>query len=186
MTIINITHFIKTGTFGGVRIGMTEAEVIGCLGSPEWRSDAEDAFMLSYRRWEIHFLKSNSNKVHLIQNDHLLYDCINHDEMLQFQNNRFKIELDFIRPFAYIRLREVMIWLEREKVSFSLTEDKDYEPLLKLESGVYLDFTDTEPILPKGSGVRWGPGRQQDLQENEIRIENSENLILYAIGISNL
>lgn len=114
---------------------MTEAEVIECLGSPEWRSDSGDGSMFSYGRWEIHFLKSNSNKVYLIHNDALLYDCINHDEMLQFQNDTFRIELDFIKPFAHVRLKEVMTWLEREKVSFSL-QDKDYEPLLKLESGV--------------------------------------------------
>ncbi|SHH90652.1 hypothetical protein SAMN04488109_5987 [Chryseolinea serpens] len=186
MTTANIAHFIKSGTFGGVRLGMTEAEVIGCLGTPDWRSDSKgEAFMFSYGQWEIHFLTKNSGKAFLIHNDHLLYDCINHDEMLQFQNSTFKIDLDFIKPFAHVRLKEVITWLKREKVPFSF-QDKDYEPLLKLESGVYLDFTDTEPISTKDSGFHWGPGRQQDLQENETRIENSGNLILYAIGISNL
>jgi hypothetical protein len=187
MTIVNLAHFLKSGSFGGVQLGMTEPEVIKCLGTPDWRSDSEgDVFMLSYGQWEIHFILDNdSYKAFLIHNDRLLYDCINHDEMLQFQNNTFTIELDFIKPFAHVRLKDVVTWLENEKVAFSLLEDKEYEPLLRLESGVYLDFTDIEPILPKSDGLHWGPGRQQSLQENEIRIENSDNLILYTIGISN-
>lgn len=129
MTIVNIAHFLKTGTFGGVRLGMTEAEVIKCLGTPDWRSDSgKETFMFSYGQWEIHFLMENSNKAFLIHNDHLLYDCINHDEMLQFQNSTFKIELDFIKPFTHVRLKDVITWLEKEKVSYAPLEIKNMNP----------------------------------------------------------
>lgn len=182
---IRILDFIKTGVFGGVQLGMTDQEVIDILGHPEDEGGSEDAFSFRYGWWEIHFLRKNQNKAFLIQNDHLLNDCINHNEMIEFENRHFKIELDFIKPFEHIRLKEVIAILNEQKISFKLI-DEDYQPVLQLENLVYMDFTDSEPISEKGEGLFWGPGRNQELEEGEKRIEESENLILYSIGISNL
>lgn len=184
-TEIRILDFIKTGKFGSIQLGMTDKEVINILGQPENEGGSEDAFFFSYGWWEIHFLRDNQNKAFLIHNDHLLFDCTNHDEMVEFENKHFKIELDFIKPFEHIRLRKITSILNEQKIHFKLIDD-DYQPILQLENSVYMDFTDSEPISEKGEGLYWGPGMNQKLQEGEKRIKEPENLILYSIGISNL
>jgi len=181
----SIIDFIKTGSLGGVTLGMSEEDVVSIMGPPENRLETPDAFYISYNWWEIHFLKEKSgHKAILIHNKSLLNNVINHDEQIQFKNDQFEIELDFIEPFKHIRLKDVEELFTTEGIGFELVE-KDWLPLLTTESGVYMDFSDTEPVSFAPEGIRWGPGRNQRLQRDEKRIENREDWILYTIGIGN-
>lgn len=164
---------------------MNDKEVFEILGEPDDRTDYDEVLMFSYGRWEIHFLKDNSNKAFLIHNKQLLYDCENHDEMLGFENEVFRLDTDFVKPFKYVRVREILNLMEKEGVGFSIVNE-EREPIMKFESDVYMDFTDVEPVIPKPDGFHWGPGRRQGMQEGEKRVEHSDDLILYTIGISNL
>lgn len=141
--------------------------------------------MFSYGWWEIHFLKDNANKAFLIHNKQLLYDCENHDEMLGFENEMFRLDTDFVKPFKYVSLMEVLRLMEHEGAGFSIVNE-EREPILKFDSGVYMDFTDVEPIIPKPDGFHWGPGGGQWMMDGDKRVEHSDDLILYTIGISNL
>lgn len=180
---ISIIEFVKTGMFGDISLDMTKKEVESIMGEPDGHFDSGDSSLLNYGWWEVHFLRSNANKAYLIHNDHLLYDCTNHDEMIQFENDHWKLELDFIKPFQHIRLRQIIEILDGHNIGYKLVNE-DYQPILQLENKVYMDFTDTEPFKTKGEGFSWGPGRNQGLQSGEKRIKKSEDLILYTIGVS--
>lgn len=182
---VSILNFIKTGKFGNVRLGMTDIEVVANLGAPESKFGSEEAFLFSYGRWEIHFLTANQNKAFLIHNDNLLYDCNNHNEMVEFENDHFNIELDFIKPFEHISLRNVVTMLKQQHIAFKLI-DEDFQPLLQLENSVYMDFTDAAPISANGSGVHLEYGKGQDLRPEEKQVKHREDMLLYALGISNL
>lgn len=185
MKKVSVLEFIRTGSFGGVKLGMTEQEVIAILGEPEGKMENPDAFFISYGWWEFYFVKENSEPpVSLIMNKHLLYDCENHDEMIQFKNDHFELQLDFIKPFAHVRVKELVALLESENIPHFFPNE-DYKPAIQLENGVFLDVTDTEPTGFAREGIYWGPGRGQRLQEDEKRVEDPWDYILYRIGIGN-
>lgn len=185
MKKVSLLEFLKTRSFGGVRLGMTEDEVLAQLGEPEGRMENPDSFFISYGWWEIFFIKDTvPYTVTLIMNKHLLYDSTNHDELLEVKNQHFELQLDFIKPFEHVRLKELVALLESENIPHSFP-NKDFSPAIQLENGVFLDVTDTEPTGFAKEGIRWGPGRGQRLQKDERRIEDPWDFILCAIGIGN-
>ena len=180
---ISLLEFIKTGSFGGAILGMTDKEVVDFLGEPDWKDETPDVIWFTFDNWEIHFLKSNNNAAFLIHNDHLLYDCVNHDEMIGFENDKVKLNLDFIKPFNHIRLKQILGILEENKMKYNLVNE-DYKPLLQLENNIYMDFIDSEPSLERADGFYWGAGNKRNLNEEENKIKNQEDFILYTIGAS--
>ena len=179
--IISLLQFIKTGNFGGAVLGMTDEEVKASLGMPEDVHYGDEAILFRYGWWEIHFMRTNGNKAFLIYNDHLLYDCTNHDELIEFENKELKLELDFLKPKQHYRFGQALSYLDNQEIDYQLV-DREFQPMVQLDNHVYMDFTDTEPTIPRGTQFAWGPGRGQDLQQGEKRLENTEDWILYNIG----
>ncbi len=174
---ISILDFLKTGRFGQLTSDINVDDVITILGLPDNRIDTPDVTMFSYGRWEIHFLCSNSSKIFFIQNDSLLYDCLNHDEMIEYKNDYFIIDLDFIKPFEYVRLNELILLFKNNSIAYTVEDDFQ----LNLTSGVYLTFTDTKPEIPQQDGFHW----KQNIQNSIIAEteKNPENLLLASISI---
>lgn len=185
MKTVSLLEFVKTGSFGGATLGMDDKEVLQLLGEPDGEDDYEEVLMFSYGWWEVHFLKDNSNKAFLIHNKQLLYDCENHDEMLRFENEKFRLNTDFVQPFKYARVRQILDLMDKEGIGFSIVNE-EREPIMKFDSGVYMNFTDVEPVIPKPDGFHFGPSRGQRMIDGDKKIEHSDDLILYTIGISNL
>jgi len=179
MISINILDFLKTGQFGLIKLGMNIDEVIKILGQPENRLDSPDAILISYGYWEIHFLCNNNNKVFLIQNDNLLYDCTNHDELIEFKNDHFTINLEFLKPFEYIRLEKIIDILKANNIEYQLNHNKPYH--LELANGINLGFTDNEPIIPKKDGFHW----KHNNNNIETHIKEQKDYILTSIRIWN-
>lgn len=179
---ISIIELMKTGRFGGVGLGMSDKAVLEILGEPESMHESEDAFLFYYGRWEAHFLRGAVNELFLIQNDQLLNDCKNHDEMIQFENSIFKIELDFIEPFKNVRLREVLDVLNHHQIKYILSHP-GASLLIKLENNVYLDFINIESSIKVKDGFSWGPG--YSFKEGS-QISEMNDYALCALGLSNL
>ena len=181
MKTIKILDFLKTGHLGDVHLGMTIPEVIAVLGQPTEQYQLRNGFLLAYGGWEIHFAQESPHKAFLIHHDELVYDCTNHDEVIRFENEHFALDLGIIKPFTQVRVKEVKQWLDAAQITYHI-EPKEGQPLMKLNSGVYLDFLDVEPVVPE-VGVHACPGKNLELQQNTEKIALIDDFVLYTIGI---
>lgn len=179
---IKIIDFLKKAQIGDIHLGQTIKEVIGILGPPTEQYDLRNGFLLAYGGWEILFTDKKPYQSFLIHHDELLYDCTNHDEVIAFQSDLVNLDLGIIKPFTQVRLKDVKAWLDKENVHYHV-KLKEGQPLMKLNSGVYLDFLDKEPVVPQPN-VHSCPAKNIELQQND-KIQDLEDYVLYTIGIFN-
>jgi hypothetical protein len=145
---VSIKEFIRTGYFGTVTIGMTRAEVIQALGTPDndhhFSSDAAGL----YYAWYEFFYDRATEKVHGIQNDHLAaFPCLQNKRVsnkhaLLPDDTQFEIDLWFLKPGFYTTHDEVLEHLNATAISYIVKPDPYNEGglLLQTESGVTMDF----------------------------------------------
>ncbi len=173
MKKINLKDFIITGDFGPVKIGMTKQQVINLLGEPDSDNDfGSGTFGLLYSWYEFFFDKK-TQVLKSIQNDHLQANCSEHDEMILFKNDKFEIDIWFLKVNYDITYKEVKEILKRENISFS--EEKYWDnDIIKFESGVFLDFDDRDDI--------WEIYEDGTTKKDEnLIISNKENFVLNGI-----
>ncbi|WP_299715194.1 hypothetical protein [uncultured Tenacibaculum sp.] len=173
MKKIYLKDFIITGDFGPVKIGMTKQEVINLLGEPDSDNDfGSGTFGLLYSWYEFFFDKK-TQVLKSIQNDHLQANCSEHDEMILFKNDKFEIDIWFLKVNYDITYKEVKEILKRENISFS--EEKYWDnDIIKFESGVFLDFDDRDDI--------WEIYEDGTTKKDEnLIISNKENFVLNGI-----
>ncbi|WP_299838467.1 hypothetical protein [uncultured Tenacibaculum sp.] len=173
MKKIYLKDFIITGDFGPVKIGMTKQEVINLLGEPDSDNDfGSGTFGLLYSWYEFFFDKK-TQALKSVQNDHLQANCSEHDEMILFKNDKFEIDIWFLKVNLDITYKEVKEILKRENISFS--EEKYWDnDIIKFESGVFLDFDDRDDI--------WEIYEDGTTKKDEsLIISNKENFVLNGI-----
>ncbi|NOT93268.1 hypothetical protein [Ferruginibacter sp.] len=173
---ISLREFILKGNFGPVQIGMTKNEIINTLGKPDSDTDYGESGELYYGYYEFFYWTENQI-LFAIQNDHLIADCTNHNEMILFENNNFKIDVWFLevgRDFTYKEIKDIL-----NKEGLEYTEEISYKNgpnILKFKSGVFFDFS---------SGyIGWGSDEEssETWHQLEKTIENLDDYILNGIG----
>ncbi len=142
MKTISLKHFAQYGKFDSIAIGSYKSDVINLLGDDfDFYDDGVETQILKYGWYEF-FFWSSTEKLFGIQNDHLQADCINHDEMIEFENQKFKVDNWFLQVGKGFTFREVLSILETQKIEFEITELYEDGPgIIKFASGVYLDFS---------------------------------------------
>ncbi len=153
---ISLKDFALTGEFGPVKVGMSKEEVIGLLGRPDYYEDLWTGFTAVLYSWYEFFFDTESGILDSIQNDHLQSDCLNHEDMILFKNEKFEVDIWFLKLHKDISRREVKELLTSEGISFK--EEERYDTIIyRFESGVYLDFSEgDDPVL---NGIRFFPYR---------------------------
>lgn len=144
MRIIHLKDFITKGKFGPIEVGKsTKDDVIALMGDNYAFLDCEDTQIIKYNGYEF-FYWTESKILFGIQNDHLQYDCGNHDEMIQYENDQVKIDTWFLEANKDVTFSEIIKIIEDEKISYKLDKAR-YEGALeyiRLVNGVTIDFSD--------------------------------------------
>ena len=93
--------------------------------------------------------------------------------MILFKNDKFEIDIWFLKVNHDITYKEVKEILKRENISFS--EEKYWDnDIIKFESGVFLDFDDRDDI--------WEIYEDETTKKDEsLIISNKENFVLNGI-----
>ena len=106
MTSVKLIEFIKTGCFGTITIGSTKEEVLKELGNNLDIIDCGETHIIYYGWYEF-FYWTTTELIFGIQNDHLQANCTNHGEMINFQNNKFKLDNWFLKENKNINFGQV-------------------------------------------------------------------------------
>lgn len=181
MKIIDLKQFIRTGDFGGIKVGTsTKQDVIDLMGSGFDWGDFGETQIIKYGWYEF-FYWTNTEVVFAIQNDHLQNDCTNHDEMIEYENDAVRIDTWFLKVDQDITFSQVANYLKGEGLAYQL-EAQDYDgaiEYMRLPSGIAIDFTDEKKVWKSvGSGEEW------DMQQEPINIQ--EDYILNGIRLFQL
>ncbi|MCH2193139.1 hypothetical protein [Kordia sp.] len=170
MKIISLKHFAETGKFGEIGIGNLKNDVIEEFGNDFDYYDGGETQIIKYGWYEF-FFWSDTKKLFGIQNDHLQADCGNHDEMILFENQKFKVDTWFLEVNKDFTFKEVTEILNNNKTKFKLEVPYKNEPeIIKFNSNVYFDFS---------SGFSSWDGKKDEWCE--IKINNKEDYILNGI-----
>jgi hypothetical protein len=141
MQIISLKTFAQTGKFGPVEVGMSKDAVIALLGEPDGDNDFGAGYSgLCYSWYEL-FYMTKTKQITAIQNDHLQARHSDHHECICFKNDNFEIDPWFLEVGKNISYKEVILILRREDIAFEVARQINSE-ILKLESGVTMDFED--------------------------------------------
>jgi len=175
MKIISLKSFAESGKFGSIGIGSLKTDVIKELGNEFDHHDGGETEILQYGRYEF-FFWSDSGKLFGIQNDHLLANCINHDEMILFKNHYFEIDTWFLKVDLDYTYKQVIELLDKEKVKYHTELPGENEPeIIRFGNGTFFDFSE-------GSS---GWDSEKD-EWYEIVIEKKEDFLLNGIRIFDL
>ena len=144
MKVIELKSFIKTGDFDKIRVGTsTKQDVIDLMGDDFDFGDCGRSQIIKYGWYEF-FYWTKTEVVFAIQNDHLMFDGSNHGEMIEYKNDRIKIDNWFLEVNKNITFSKVIEILKCENIQYEL-EKFNFEGALeyiKLASGVTFDFHD--------------------------------------------
>lgn len=139
---ISLKDLIKTGGFGPIVFGKsTKTDVINVMGPVFDFADCGDTHIMKYGWYEF-FYWAESKIVYAFQNDHLLNDCSNHHEMIEYQNDQVKIDYWFLKKNEDRTFSEVVNILIQEAIDFELKKHR-YEgaiEYIETTNGVTMDF----------------------------------------------
>lgn len=160
MLVLDLKKIILNADFGPLRMGSGDAEkavgenqtfdpnlgssfeeVEAILGPPNSKQDNQAGSLLVHYDWYEFFFFDD--ELHYFQNDHLKADCANHNEMFEFENDKFKFDSWFLEADRDFTLREVVAMLEAENAQF-IVKDEDYRvgelKRIQMANGVVIDF----------------------------------------------
>lgn len=143
MRTIYLKEFIKTGAFGPISMGISKDDLILHLGEDFDYSDVTDTQIIKYGWYEF-FYWTEAKSIFGIQNDHLQADCLNHGNMIYFQNDRWKLDPWFLKENRHTSLGQVIEQLEQEQILFEVVpvySGASDHMIRCLKSRVALDFT---------------------------------------------
>jgi hypothetical protein len=179
MMVIYLKEFIKTGKFGPISIGSTKDELLNILGKETYFSkDAGESQIICYGPFEF-FYWTETGKIFGIQNDHLQADCVNHADMINFKNRKWKLDKWFLENDQNKTFDEVIEKLKEEQIEFEITKpyETSTENIIRcLESNVQIHFAkDFSSVVlnEKGTFKNW--------KENVS--ENQGDYLLHAITV---
>ena len=142
MKVIELKKFIKTGNFDCIKVGTsTKQDVIDLMGNEFEFGDFGDSQIIKYGWYEF-FYWTKSEVIFAIQNDHLQFDCTNHDEMIEYENDNVKIDNWFLEVNKNITFSKVIEFLNKENIKYELEKQNFEDALeyLKLNNGITIDF----------------------------------------------
>lgn len=150
MQQISLKDFAITGRFGPVSIGMTKNQVIDLLGQPEEENDFNQGSSGLTYSWYEFFYWTDTEIVYAIQNDHLTTwpyfkgkaKRINHINAIYFKNEKFELDIWFLKPGKDICYEKVIEILDIENIRYKEIENPSSVYMIEFESGVRLDFND--------------------------------------------
>ncbi len=150
MKTISLKDFIITGSFGGLTIGMTKKELFELLGENDDINDYENGSSGIFYGYYEFFFDIETDKITGIQNDHLLiYPKLkrknrieDHREAIYFENEKFKMDLWFLKFGVNIKYNEIIQILNNESVEFNEIYDIYSGCRIEFKSGVTMDFSD--------------------------------------------
>ena len=181
MKVIELKNFIKTGEFDTIQIGKsTKQDVVDLMGTDFDFADCGESQIIKYGWYEF-FYWTESNIVFAIQNDHLQFDCTNHNEMIEYQNESIKIDNWFLTVNKNITFSEIIDILKSENIHYEL-EKHNFDGALeymRLNNGITIDF-DNELTT-------WIYNKSEDEwdMKNEL-INNQQDYILNGIRLFKL
>lgn len=142
MKVIELKSFIKTGKFDIIQIGKsTKQDVINLMGNNFDLGDCGETQIIKYGWYEF-FYWTESEIIFAIQNDHLQFDCANHNEMIEYENDRIKIDNWFLEVNKNITFSKVIEFLNSEQIKYKLAKQNVEGALeyIKLSNGIIIDF----------------------------------------------
>lgn len=178
--IISLNSFAKTGLFGNIKVGeSSKNDVIQLLGDNyEW-ADCGESQIIKYGWYEF-FYWTESQLIFGIQNDHLKFDCTNHDEMICFENEIVKIDHWFLKVNEHITYSNLKEIFNQEGIPYKVNR-QPYDGALdyiELSNGIAFDFDD--------SLVNWSYDRITDeWNMNEVPIETPADFVLVGMRLFN-
>jgi hypothetical protein len=181
MITFHLKEFIKTGKFGVISIGSTKDELVNALGKKTYFLDAGESQIISYGSYEF-CIWTETGKIIGIQNDHLQADCLNHADMINFKNRKWKLDKWFLENDKNKTFKDVIEKLKEEQIEFEITKayKTSTENIIKcLESNVQIHFAkdfNTVVLDEKGTFKHW---------EENVK-KNQEDFVLHAITVSDM
>jgi len=142
MKIIKLKNFIKTGNFDKIKVGTsTKKDVIDLMGNDFEFGDFGETQIIKYGWYEFFYWTKNEI-IFGIQNDHLQFDCSNHNEMISYKGNNIEIDNWFLKVDNNIKFSEILEILKAEKIQYELEKDNFEGALeyIKLRNGITIDF----------------------------------------------
>ena len=153
MRTIYLKEFIKTGKFGTLEINFsTRDDILNLMGDGYDHGDFGTTQIIKYAWYEF-FYNSEDKLLTGIQNDHLQYDCSNHEDMFMFENSIVRIDPWILKPNENVTFIEVIEHLEKDGVKFKISRHGYVGALdyIELDNGVTLDFDDELTLFNKTS-----------------------------------
>lgn len=150
MKTISLKEFITTGNFGGVTIGSSKSELFKLLGETDEIIDYENGSGGIFYGYYEFFFDIETEKITGLQNDHLLiYPKLkrknrieDHREAIYFENEKFKMDIWFLKYGINLKYNEILKILKKESVQFNEIYDIHCGCRIEFNSGVTMDFTD--------------------------------------------
>ena len=180
MITLDLKDIILQADFSPVYMGQSEQEVVRALGKPAHRNDNRfGSIWLNYGCYEFSFF---DNALHYFQNDHLKADCVNHADLISYENKHFSINPWFLKPNEDISMKNAIALLEDQQVDFKIENQKvagqDYRvgevKFLKLSNGISLNFEHfTTDFKYDSTG--------EVIDNEEVFFQNEMDFVLYAI-----
>jgi hypothetical protein len=178
MKIIQLKTFIETGMFDTISIGSTKDELIEKLGNKYNLIDSGETQVISYGWYEF-FYWTETGKILGIQNDHLVADCINHNEMINFSCEEWQLDNWFLKNSENITFKEVEELLTKESISYEVQptyEGCDENIIRCFDSNVKFDFSNEFKIARSGN-------KDQSVQWENIKVESEDKFVLNGIRL---
>lgn len=178
MLSISLKDFIKTGRFGGFTLGTAIDEVIEAFGDDHDAHDSDDTQIIKYGWYEF-FYWTDSREIFGIQNDHLQADCANHADMIFFSNDKWTIDVGFLKENENITFRQVIQLLEEERIAYVIEpayHGSDENNIRCVDSGVTFDFVNEYSFAEFGADGNFKGFINTPLHEQEDYILNGIRL----------
>lgn len=178
MNTIHLKEFIKTGRFGTISIGSTKTDLVNSLGKKFDFADCGDSQIIKYGWYEFFYWIENE-LIFGIQNDHLVSDCINHKEMIDYKSKLWTIDKWFLQVNKNITFSHVERLLTAEDIPFEIVpayKGSDENVIKCLNSNVTFDFVNEYRLVElneKGKFKEW-----KEIVEND-----HSNFILNGIRL---
>lgn len=144
MLTIQLKEFIKTGAFGPIRIGSTKTELIKLFGKKYDFGNFGESQIIKYGWYEFFYL-THSEEIFGIQNDHLLFNNLDHSATIHYKNSFFTIDTWFLKENNNITFDQMESILQNENITYTIKpaySGSDERIIECVNSKVTFDFTD--------------------------------------------
>ena len=127
--------------FGPIQMGAEIQSAIDFFGDDYDFADCGDTQIIKYGWWEF-FYWTETRKIFGLQNDHLAFDCANHDEMISLRTEKVEMDTWFIEPNQHVTFIQVENQLSSEGIPFKRDKfsPNDEWDILRLRNGITFDF----------------------------------------------